>query len=158
MDNILTSQNLLPCSCGHQPRIFSDVDSGSRMVFCLNCKRTIGNAVSLTKLVEKWNEEIMKVLETKMDTEFCPECGNECNVEDHSFYCDECEYRFHICGDCGEIYGEEDWNVDKNVCCFCGQTFEEAGGITVLIPGTQETFKILEEMFGPINDDGEIVD
>ena len=84
----------------------------------------------------------------------CPECGVDlvaCPgdlIADEVFLCEECDTRWVVCPDCGELTdADENWNHEQGVCDSCADNGDL--GITVLsFDNPEQMWMTLEELFG----------
>lgn len=86
----------------------------------------------------------------------CPECGvdlvacPEDLIADEVFLCEECDTRWVVCPDCGELVdadADEEWNVEQGVCHYC-QISEENVKLIGLSDDPTKMFAYLEQLFG----------
>lgn len=87
----------------------------------------------------------------------CPECGvdlvacSEDLIAEEVFLCEECDTRWAVCPDCGELVdadADEDWNVEQGVCRCCQISEDDAIELIGLIDDPMKMFACLEQLFG----------
>lgn len=86
----------------------------------------------------------------------CPECGCDlvaCPgdlVADEVFLCEECDTRWAVCPDCGELTdADENWDMEQQVCDGCAITDNEQGIQMFVLPDdTEKAHEFFKKLFG----------